>query len=261
MVPELDLAFRLADLADEQTMRRWSASGVATTIKTDGTAVTDGDIAAEAAVLEAVRRECPLDGFLGEEVGSHPSSSKRRWIVDGIDGTVFYAAGASTWGTLIALEDDGEIVLGIASSPAQGRRWWASKGGGTFTAPLADPLDRRRLQVAGPRRLRQDLVVTLPSYHSFDYARRRAIERIARGAPTDRPWSHQIKVASGEVDVCVWMAGDIWDHAAPSILVEEAGGVFSDLHGGRRLDTRTALYSNGHHHDRILAALGSQNLS
>jgi histidinol-phosphatase len=62
-------------------------------------------------------------------------------------------------------------------------------------------------------------------------------------------------VAEGEVDVCIWFCGDISDHAAPSILVEEAAGRFSDHHGGRRLDTRTAIYSNGLTHDDVLAAL------
>ncbi|MFP4513854.1 MAG: inositol monophosphatase family protein [Acidimicrobiales bacterium] len=60
-----------------------------------------------------------------------------------------------------------------------------------------------------------------------------------------------------EVDVCVWFGGDIWDHAAPSIIVEEAGGRFADHAGGKRLDTRTAIYSNGLRHDEILAALAT----
>ena len=62
-------------------------------------------------------------------------------------------------------------------------------------------------------------------------------------------------LAAGQVDVCIWFAGDVWDHAAPSIIVEEAGGRFSDHAGGTRLDTRRAVYSNGHHHEEIVAAL------
>jgi histidinol-phosphatase len=75
------------------------------------------------------------------------------------------------------------------------------------------------------------------------------------GQPKDRPWSQQARVADGELDVCIWFCGDIWDHAAPSILVEEAGGRFSDHQGGRRFDTRTAVYSNGLVHDKVLDAL------
>jgi histidinol-phosphatase len=81
------------------------------------------------------------------------------------------------------------------------------------------------------------------------------LERLAGGRPPDRPWSHQNRVAEGEADLCVWFCGDIWDHAAPSILVEEAGGRFSDHWGGTRLDSRTAVYSNGARHDEVLDAL------
>ena len=84
---------------------------------------------------------------------------------------------------------------------------------------------------------------------------REVLTTLAGGTPVDRPWSHQFRVAEGEIDLCVWTAGDIWDHAAPSLIVEEAGGRFSDFHGGRRLDTRTAVYSNGVAHEDVLAAI------
>lgn len=254
MKADLELAFRLADLADAQTLARWNPVGVAARSKADGTPVTDADIAAEQAVLAAIRSEHPDDSVLGEEIGEHPGSSGRRWIVDGIDGTRFYAAGAATWGTLIALEVDREIVLGISSSPAQKRRWWATLGGGAFTGRSAN--DAARIRVSADRPLRPHLVVTLPAHGSLSTDHREPLARLAGGPPVDRPWSHQNIVAEGEVDLCVWFAGDIWDHAAPSILVEEAGGRFSDLDGGRRLDTRTAVYSNGsRHHDDVLDAL------
>ena len=68
-------------------------------------------------------------------------------------------------------------------------------------------------------------------------------------------WSQQMKIAEGELDACIWYCGDVWDHAAPSLIVEEAGGRFSDLKGGKRLDSRKALYSNGFVHDQILTSL------
>lgn len=85
--------------------------------------------------------------------------------------------------------------------------------------------------------------------------RQEALEQLAGGRPLDHAWSHQNRVADGQVDLCVWYAGDIWDHAAPSIIVEEAGGRFTDHGGGRRLDTRTAVYSNGIGHDQVLDVL------
>lgn len=252
---DLTLAFHLADLADAMTLRWWSPNGVASTAKVDGSPVTEADVAAEEAVLDAVREARPGDGFLGEEVGERLGTTDRRWIVDGIDGTRFFAAGLPEWGTLIALDCDGEIVLGVSSSPAQDRRWWATRGEGAFTGRSTNRSTDTRIHVSTQRGLSPDRFITLPAHSTLPVHRRQIVERLAGGRPSDRPWSHANRIAEGEVDVCVWFCGDIWDHAAPSILVEEAGGRFSDHRGGRRLDTRTAIYSNGVRHDEVLAAL------
>lgn len=256
MQSDLGLAFRLVDLADSQTLRWWSDRGVESSTKSDGTPVTEADVAAETAMLQALRETHPEDGFLGEEVGEHAGTSDRRWIADGIDGTRSFAAGKATWGTLLALEVAGRIVLGVSSSPVQKRRWWAELGAGAFAGP-SDGSTAARLSVTqrsepGPHRY-----VCLPAVDALSPERQHILEHLAGGRPVDRPWSHQNLVAEGEIDVCVWFAGDIWDHAAPSIIVEEAGGRFTDHAGGKRLDTRTAIYTNGLRHDEILAALAT----
>lgn len=255
--PDLELAFRLADIADAITVGLWSPSGVASTAKADDSPVTAADVAAEHAMRVHVAGSCPDDGFLGEEIGEVGGTNGRRWIVDGIDGTRFFAAGQATWGTLIALECDGAIVLGLSSSPLQHRRWWASRGGGAFTGWATDVSAAARLHVSEVRTGRSARVATLPSFERMTTMQQRIIERCCGAAPSDRPWSHQNGVAEGELDACVWFGGDIWDHAAPSIIVEEAGGRFTDHRGGTRLDTRTAIYSNGLVHDEILAAVAA----
>jgi histidinol-phosphatase len=253
--PDLELAFRLADVADEVTLRWWSPDGVASTAKVDGSPVTEADVATEEAVLAAMREARPGDGFLGEEVGERSGTTGRRWIIDGIDGTRFFAAGLPTWGTLIALECDGEIALGMSSSPAQDRRWSAFRGEGAFRGRSSGRSTPTRIHVSTKRTMRPDLVVTNPAHRTLTTHHQQVLERLAGGRPPDRPWSHQNRVAEGEADLCVWFCGDIWDHAAPSILVEEAGGRFSDHWGGTRLDSRTAVYSNGARHDEVLDAL------
>lgn len=252
--PDLTAAFAFADRADEVTLHWWRPEGVAATSKVDGSLVTAADVAAEQAVLDALQTAFPEDGFLGEELGERPGTSGRRWIVDGIDGTNYFAAGVPTWGTLIALEQEGEITVGVVSSPAQHRRWWALHGGGAY---IIQPDDTRgsRIHVSSARRLRPDRVVTLPEPNELPPEVLKIIDRLAGGRPAKSPWCHQLQVAHGDVDVCIWFAGDTWDHAAPSIIVEEAGGTFTDHAGGRRLDTRTAVYSNGAAHGDILAAL------
>lgn len=254
MPSDLELAFHLLDVADAETARRWRTEGGAW-MKGDGTPVTEADIAAEEAMLSSLHHARPEDGFLGEELGEHTGRNGRRWIADGIDGTRFYAAGRETWGTLLALEIDDTIVLGVSSSPVQNRRWWAELGAGAF-AGQSDGTSAKPLRVSARSVTCPERVVCLPEVDALPPTRQHALERLAGGRPIDRPWSHQNRVAQGEVDLCVWYAGDIWDHAAPSIIVEEAGGRFTDHKGGRRLDTRTAVYSNGVAHEQVLNVLG-----
>ncbi len=252
---DLDVAWQMADAADAETMARWRSSGVASTNKADGTPVTEADIASDRAMRAVTVEAFPDDAFLGEEIGAFDGSSGRRWIVDGIDGTRFFADGASTWGTLVALESDGEIVLGLATSPAQNRRWWAMKGAGAFTGSGESRVGARQIHVSSEHEPVPERTATLPSFDRFDERSQAAVRDILGGEPADIAWSHQLRVAEGDIDLCVWLGGDIWDHAAPSLIVEEAGGRFSDLAGGKRLDTRTAIYSNGGQHDELLAAL------
>jgi histidinol-phosphatase len=252
---DLALALGLADHADEASMHWWRPDGVGSTPKADGSPVTAADVDAERAVLQALRAVTPDDGFLGEEIGERFGSSGRRWIVDGIDGTRFFAAGERSWGTLIALETAGVITVAVISSPAQDRRWWAVRGGGAFTGVAAHRSDQTRIRVSTERHLTPERVLTLPGYPSLSDRQRQCVERIANGVPAQVGWSHQVRVAEGKADVAVWFGGDTWDHAAPSLVVHEAGGRFSDHNGGQRLDTRTAVYSNGLVHKEVLATL------
>ena len=145
MSHDLELAFRMVDAANAVTAAAWSPHGVAASLKIDGSPVTEADVAAERAMLAVLQQEGLDDGFVGEEVGTTPGGSGRRWIADGIDGTRFFAAGASTWGTLLALEVDGSITVAVCSSPMQQRRWWAVRGGGVFVLrPLVRSAHPRR---------------------------------------------------------------------------------------------------------------------
>lgn len=256
MSPDLALAFRMVDAADVATRAAWTPAGVIASMKSDGSPVTDADIAAERAMLEVLQQEAPVDGFVGEELGHHPAANGRRWIVDGIDGTRFFAAGEITWGTLVALEVDGSITVAVCSSPMQQRRWWAVRGGGAFTGSR-DASSARPIRVDASAVHTPDGVACLPRFESLAPEQQRRLERAIGGRPAEVPWSQQCHVAEGTIAACVWFGGDIWDHAAPSLIVEEAGGRFTDHSGGARLDTRTAFYSNGRCHESILDALRS----
>ena len=129
--------FQLADAADAVSRQHFRSEALRTTTKDDGTPVSEVDRAVEEAMLALVRARGD-DAVLGEEVGQQPGSSNRRWIFDGVDGTHNYADGRPGWGTIIALEVDGTVELGMVSAPLWGRRWWAMRGEGAWSASYAE---------------------------------------------------------------------------------------------------------------------------
>ena len=146
---DLALALRLADLADGISSAHFRERGLHIDTKPDRTFVTEADLAVERAIRDALATERPGDGILGEEYGTE-GDARRQWIIDPIDGTSNYLRGVPVWGTLIALAVDGTPVVGVVSSPALGKRWWAAAGDGAWTtdAPGAQPRPIRVSAVA-----------------------------------------------------------------------------------------------------------------
>jgi histidinol-phosphatase len=242
--PDLELALELADAADEISHARFR-TGLAIETKPDLTPVTEADRAVETELRRRLGEARPEDAVLGEELGT-TGSSPRRWILDPIDGTRNYARGIPVWATLIALEDAGRVRLGVVSAPSLGRRWWAERDGGAFAGA-------ERLHVSSVEHV-GDAV--------FSFALDRQLPEIAGRAWHVRGvgdfWAHML-VAEGAVDAAVDAIGvAAWDLAAVQVIVEEAGGRFSDLRGESRIDAGTAVSSNGLLHDEVLAALADQ---
>ncbi len=249
-------------MADRVSMAQFRSEELRTTTKGDGTPVSQIDFDVEQAMLDVVRAQRPTDAFLGEEVGPHAGTSGRRWIVDGIDGTHNYADGRAGWGTIIAYEVDGEIAIGVVSSPRFGRRWWAVRGDGAWSAPYRpdDGFDRASaapLRCASARVLAQASVIVIP-YEGAMLGWRNEVTR--RFTPPASPRSQcfaidAVMVASGELDVAILMFGGLWDFAATSLIVTEAGGVFRDAWGGKGFDTATAVFTNDALVGQVLATL------
>jgi histidinol-phosphatase len=240
MSADLDLALRLADAADAIAMARYRARDLVVETKPDQTPVTDADHAVEQAVREILAAERPGDAILGEEFGT--GEGARRWVVDPIDGTRNFARGIPVWATLIALEEDGVVRLGVVSAPALGRRWHAERGGGAWSGG-------DRLHVSAVRRV-EDAVLS--------FALEQPIPALAATAWHARGygdfWSHML-LAEGAIDGAVDAVGvSVWDLAPIQVIVEEAGGRFSDATGVSRIDGGSAISSNGHLHDVLLAA-------
>ena len=131
MHPDLSLAFALADLADSITVERFQADDLVVETKPDLTPVTEADRAVEQALRKRIGEERPGHGIVGVECGAGPPGTT-RWILDPLDGTKNYLRGIPVWATLIALEREGRVELGVVSAPALHRRWWAARGEGAY---------------------------------------------------------------------------------------------------------------------------------
>ena len=242
MGADLDLALRLADAADTLAMSRFRARDLVVETKPDKTPVTEADRAVEAELRTILGVERRRDAILGEEEGQ-TGSSARRWIVDPIDGTRNYSRGVPVWATLIALEDHGRVTVGVVSAPALHRRWWAERGEGAHANGDAVRVSR----VGRP----EDAVLTFALEQSLPRLASRAWH--ARGYGDF--WSHML-VAEGAVDGAIDAIGvSVWDLAAVQVIVEEAGGTFTDFAGEQRIDGNSAISSNGLLHAELLEAV------
>ena len=134
---DLRFAHVLADAADDITTKRFRALDLRVETKPDLTPVSDADRATEESLRNILRRSRPRDAVLGEESGQ-TGTGPRRWVIDPIDATKNYVRGVPVWATLIGLMDGDEVVVGVVTAPALGRRWWAAAGGGAWTGPVAD---------------------------------------------------------------------------------------------------------------------------
>jgi histidinol-phosphatase len=246
---ELQFALALADTADEITLRHFRSRTLHVDRKPDLTEETEADRGVETALRERIANERQGDGVLGEEFGSDGDGSV-RWILDPIDGTRNYTRGIPVYATLIALEVEGRVELGVASAPALGRRWWASRGDGAFA-------NGERIHVSGVDRL-EDAAISYPELSAFTS---RGLDR-AMIELDARAWHprgfgdfwHHIMVAEGSLDAAIEPVAYVWDLAVLQVLVEEAGGRFSDFQGAPRIDRGDAITSNGLLHDELVGA-------
>jgi histidinol-phosphatase len=243
----LDAARAAADV-----IRSLYQRNLAVVTKADRSPVTEADVRAEEAIREVLSRRFPGYGFYGEETGQHAMGAESVWLVDPIDGTKSFVRDCPFFSTQIALMRGGRMVLGVSSAPAYGELAWAERGAGAFldgrpirVSAVADvgaailSTGNLKTLAAGPRWARFGELVTqvnrLRGYGDF---------------------VHYHLLARGALDAVVESDVNILDIAALTVIVEEAGGTFTDLDGGPvGLDTTTVLATNGPLHAPLRAAL------
>ena len=265
----------IADEADAMSMRAFRADDLHVERKRDGTALTQADGAIEAMARAKVAASGIALDVLGEEMGTGSpksaakaansenesaaetaislagSSARARLIIDPIDGTEEFSRGIPTFGTLLGIELNGEIVAGVASAPALGTRWWAYRDEGAFR-------NGQRIHVSDTTQLSEAMVFTTgtgPSKNADDRAR---IRRLSDASRNSRAlggfWQHML-VAEGAIDAALDWTSKPWDLAPLGIIVEEAGGRSTNLAGERTIYTGDYLSTNGKLHDEVLKLL------
>jgi histidinol-phosphatase len=227
---EVDLAKLLAQEAGALAID-YQRRGVEAEIKDDESPVTAADRACEKLIVDRITLEFPEDGILGEEGAARKSRSGRQWIIDPIDGTRDFLREIPLWAVLIGLEQDGEVVAGVAHCPRQGFLLWGAKGEGAWA-------DGSRLRVSD----KSDPTDAVLAFNGFNKA------GMTRFAGRVMPWVQKfwavrslggavdaMLVAQGKADVWIEPNGAPWDLAPLKILIEEAGGRFGSFAGERTI--------------------------
>ena len=252
---DTELALRLADAADGITVARFRANDLKVDRKPDRTPVTDADLAVEDRIRELLAAARPHDNIAGEERGGTVGPG-RTWLIDPVDGTKNFLRGVPAWATLIALVVNGTPVVGVASAPALGRRWWASTGAGAWSS--TDGATPTRISVSGVAELDNAYLSTTDLGSWTRHHDRAAYLALVDACWESRAfgdfWQHCL-VAEGSMDVAAEPIVNAWDVAALQVIVTEAGGRFTDLEGRPTYDGGSALSTNGRLHDEALTLL------
>jgi histidinol-phosphatase len=252
-IDDLTLALELADMADLVTMGNFRRVDLVIDSKPDMTFVSEADRNAEQILRDHLTSVRPDDGILGEEHGKVAGTSGVRWVIDPIDGTHNYVRSIPVWATLIAVERDGEVQVGVVSAPALGRRWWAARGQGAFVT------GGQQISVSEVSRLEDaqlssgwDEVLFEPGYQELS-------RRCWRTRGFGDFWS-VVLVAEGACDIAI-EPGYVWDLAPLGVIVEEAGGTLTDRSGKATISGGHCVATNGRLHAETLAVLGKQTVA
>lgn len=215
--PEARLLAKLLDQAGQAALKRFGR--VSAKLKSDGSEVTEADLAASAILVEGLAAAFPGTAVISEE-GEEIAGSSGTWYVDPIDGTAAFLEGLPTWGPTVCLANDGELLMGALHIPRVREHWFAARGAGAWR-------DGERMANLDPGELHRRHSICVPSrVHSLQplpwFGKVRCLGSSA---------IHLAQVAAGGSVATVIPFWEIWDVGAGALLIEEVGGAIQDLHG------------------------------
>lgn len=222
--------------------------------KADNTPVTQADREAEGKLRELITKRFPSHGIIGEEFGRNAGKSQYTWIIDPIDGTKSFVSGVPLYSVLLALADGERALVGVVHFPALNETVYAVRGGGCYW-------NGRQAQVSSVGNL-SDAVLLCSDLHSFaPYGRQEAWQRLVNATYIQRTWGDAYGyalVATGRADIMIDPIMALWDTAPLQVILEEAGGVFSDwngkptIYGGNSIATNALLYN------QVMSLIGAE---
>jgi histidinol-phosphatase len=251
----LEKALEALKLAENVILKYYHQNNFTVDYKNDNSPVTQADKEAETVFKNHILKAFPNHKFLGEESGGNRKAKGYTWVLDPIDGTKYFTRGLPYFGTIISLNLDGEFILGISKIILQDQLCYAVKGKGAF-------LNEKQIHVSEVKNL-EEAYVSTGSFATFydnlkdghrlvDLARKvRLIRNVG-----DIPQMHL--VSQGKFDAYLDAGGDIWDHSSSKAIIEEAGGIVTDLYGEEvTLNTNTLLASNKYLHPQLIELMNS----
>ncbi len=240
----LDIAVEAAIEAGKITLEYFQISGLNVEVKENNSPVTMADTRAEERIVSIIRKHYPDHAILGEESGLSNGTIDTTWIIDPLDGTKTFIAGVPFYGVMIGVEEKGEIIAGVVHFPALGETYHAARGYGSYW-------NGRRMRVSEVGDLsRAVLLATDIRRFEREPEKDPGFRRLLAATRMFRTWGDcygHMLVASGRADIMLDPAMSVWDAAPLKVIIEEAGGIFTDwtgrptIHGGSAISTNSAL--------------------
>ncbi|RAP34253.1 histidinol-phosphatase [Candidatus Marinamargulisbacteria bacterium SCGC AG-439-L15] len=238
---------KITEETDKIAMRLFKAHDLGITIKDNMTPVSQGDLEIEDHIRHLVKQSQLEISIIGEEYGETRSNSNLKLIIDPIDGTKNFIRGLPFFATLLAIEEDGEIIAGLVSAPATGDKWWAEKGKGSFH-------NGKKIHVSEITSLDKSLALHGSLFGSEASNTPEPVISLLQDSYRQRGFGDyypHMLVAMGCAEFAFDFKLQIWDIAPLKIIVEEAGGRFSDTDGVTTIHSGNLITSNGHLHDTV----------
>ena len=244
----LDFALDAAWQAGRITLAHFQ-TGVKFERKSDNSPVTAADRQAEQKIRQLITSSWPDHGVVGEEYGQTKSKSRFTWIIDPIDGTKSFISGVPLFSNLIALLDGEKALIGVANFPALGETIYAVRNAGCFW-------NGRRVHVSNVDKLSEAVLLTSGLNYFGD--KTAAWQRLVDRTYIQRTWGDAygyFLVATGQAEIMLDPAMHIWDSAPFQVIMEEAGGTFTDWQGIPTIHADESMATNTLLFDQLLSVI------